>query len=296
MEAKYNIELQNRFQALEPGDDINSEWENIVDTINRSVEAIVGKRRGSRKERWITADTWRAIDERRVLKGKKEQAAKTRNDLDTITEEYKTKDKEVKQKCERDKARWFNQKASEAGEATKLGNTKALYRIVKELAGGNTKRPQIKLGNGKYATSHEQQMKRWEDHFAAVLNCPEPGEPHDFTQECLETPVLDVSLDPITEEEVQKAIKRLNNGKSSGIDHIQPELLKHAEAIVPHLTSLFNKVWRSKEVPSDWRNGIIIPLPKKGDLADCNNWRGITLLSVPGSLLYYTVGKTKEGP
>ena len=27
-------------------------------------------------------------------------------------------------------------------------------------------------------------------------------------------------------------------------------------------------------------NGMIVPLPKKGDFSDCNNWRSITLLSV----------------
>ena len=32
-------------------------------------------------------------------------------------------------------------------------------------------------------------------------------------------------------------------------------------------------------------NGMIMPLPKKGDLmSDCNNWRGITLLSVLGKV------------
>ena len=29
---------------------------------------------------------------------------------------------------------------------------------------------------------------------------------------------------------------------------------------------------------------MIITLPKKGDLSNCNNWRGITLLSVPGKV------------
>jgi len=32
------------------------------------------------------------------------------------------------------------------------------------------------------------------------------------------------------------------------------------------------------EVPADWKKGVIIKLPKKGSLKDCNNWRGITLL------------------
>jgi len=46
------------------------------------------------------------------------------------------------------------------------------------------------------------------------------------------------------------------------------------------LTKLCNDIWQTKNVQSEWRNGIIIPLPKKGDLTDCNNWRGIALLPV----------------
>ena len=37
-------------------------------------------------------------------------------------------------------------------------------------------------------------------------------------------------------------------------------------------------------MPEDWQKGIIIKLPRKGDLTICGNWRGINLLSVPGKV------------
>ena len=51
------------------------------------------------------------------------------------------------------------------------------------------------------------------------------------------------------------------------------------------LHSLFSKIWEKEEVPAQWREGIMIKLPKKGILRDCNNYRGIVLLSVPGKAL-----------
>jgi len=43
-------------------------------------------------------------------------------------------------------------------------------------------------------------------------------------------------------------------------------------------------IWEGREVPSDWQCGVIVPLPKKGDLSDCGNWKGITLLSILGKV------------
>ena len=107
---------------------------------------------------------------------------------------------------------------------------------------------------------------------------------HDFSGDTVNT--LEVNMEAFTVEEVKMAIKRLKNGKSAGIDGIQAELLKHGgEETTKKILQLCNRIWETGEVPRDWRDGIIIPLPKKGDLKDCNNWRGITLLSVPGKVM-----------
>ena len=43
-------------------------------------------------------------------------------------------------------------------------------------------------------------------------------------------------------------------------------------------------VWQSGDVVSDWRDAVIVPIPKKGNLRLCDNWRGISLLDVAGKL------------
>ena len=54
------------------------------------------------------------------------------------------------------------------------------------------------------------------------------------------------------------------------------------ETSVEMLYPLFRDIWEKEEVPADWKEGYLIKLPKKGDLASCSNYRGITLLSIPG--------------
>ena len=51
------------------------------------------------------------------------------------------------------------------------------------------------------------------------------------------------------------------------------------------LCHLFNMIWNSGTVQDEWRKRMIVRLPKKGDLSNCKDWQGITLLSVPGKVL-----------
>ena len=51
------------------------------------------------------------------------------------------------------------------------------------------------------------------------------------------------------------------------------------------LYELLGKIWETNELPDDWKEGYLIKLPKKGDLRECRNWRGIKLLSAAGKVL-----------
>ncbi|KAK3729227.1 hypothetical protein RRG08_016544 [Elysia crispata] len=50
------------------------------------------------------------------------------------------------------------------------------------------------------------------------------------------------------------------------------------------LHPLFIKIWEEDQVPTEWKEGYLIKLPKKGDLSSWSNYRGITLLSIPGKV------------
>ena len=50
------------------------------------------------------------------------------------------------------------------------------------------------------------------------------------------------------------------------------------------LTRVCQVVWKFGKTPRDWQTGVIIPIFKKGDRKQCTNYRGISLLSLPGKV------------
>ena len=89
----------------------------------------------------------------------------------------------------------------------------------------------------------------------------------------------------ITDEEVNHAIKELKRNKASGTDCLINELFMYSQKeFTSYITKLFNFVFDSGIFPSNWSEGLLIPIHKKGDLNTPSNFRGIVLLSVLGKL------------
>ena len=103
--------------------------------------------------------------------------------------------------------------------------------------------------------------------------------------ECL--PTMDELDSEPSVEELSKAIDSLASGKAPGNDGIPPDLIKHCKAtlLIP-LHEVFCQCWQEGAVPQGMGDSKIITLYKnKSERNDCNNYRGISLLSIVGKVL-----------
>ena len=78
----------------------------------------------------------------------------------------------------------------------------------------------------------------------------------------------------------------MKKGKSAGVDNIPAELVQAGgENVITILTTICNKIWRTREWPTPWIQSLVITLPKKGNLQQCQNYRTISLISHPSKVM-----------
>ena len=81
-------------------------------------------------------------------------------------------------------------------------------------------------------------------------------------------------------------LNKINVGKSIGPDEIYGKLLYEIRSeIAGPLTHLFNLSLSEGYIPQDWRDANVIPLFKKGNKNQAQNYRPVSLLSIVGKLL-----------
>ena len=87
---------------------------------------------------------------------------------------------------------------------------------------------------------------------------------------------------PILGKEVEAVIQSLKKGKSAGVDKIPAELVQAGgEDVITALMTICNKIWQTGERPTPWTQSLVITLPKKGNLQQCQNYRTISVNQQP---------------
>lgn len=170
-------------------------------------------------------------------------------------------------------------------DANDRGDIKSMYEKMKIAIGPRVKKvAPIKSKAGELIYDKSNQLDRWIEHYSDLYS----EERHlDDTVPLNSLPEMtELDIEP-TMDELSRALEQLSSGKAPGTDAIPAELLKlNKNAILPHLHRLLTQCWRDGVVPSAMKDANIITLYKqKGDKGDCNNYRGISLLSIAGKAI-----------
>ena len=85
---------------------------------------------------------------------------------------------------------------------------------------------------------------------------------------------------------MEAAVQSLTKGKLAGIDNIPAELVQAGgEDVITALTTICNRIWQTGEWPNPWTQSLVITLPKKGNLQQCQNYQTISLISHPSKVM-----------
>lgn len=272
-------ELETRAANISEGGSVEEQWTAIKNAFITTSENNLGELRTRRKQ-WITDETWRKIEERREAKAAIERA-KTRGAKALSRQRYSALEREVKRSCRRDKRAWADSLADEGEKAAATGDIRLLYDISRRLSGAkmNTTMP-VKDTTGQLLTDPTDQLKRWFEHFEQLfqVSTRPPTPQHDPPRV---RRISRVNTEAPSLHEIETAIQSMKSNKAPGVDRISAEMLKADPAISAQLLhQLFRNIWDTATFPADWMQGVLVKVPKKGDLTVCDNWRGIMLLCI----------------
>ena len=155
--------------------------------------------------------------------------------------------------------------------------------ITKAVGPGVKKTAFLKSLTGNILTDRNKQMEKWAEHYVELYS--------------RETVVTDKTLDGVRglplmgELDGQPIVEELSGAiDSPGSDVIPPEVMKCGKpALTKHPYKLLCLCWGEGSVPEGMHDNIATIYKNKGDHTDCNNYKGISLLSIVGEIFAHVV-------
>jgi Reverse transcriptase (RNA-dependent DNA polymerase) len=178
---------------------------------------------------------------------------------------------------------------------TRCPGSRQAWKVLRELDEPATAQPLDALVHpetGELCTDTADKLQALSSHFQSLLQpAAARSEAERAQRERSEATVAALRKESVghvdgldsefTDEEVRDALRCMKNHKAPGQDDMQAELalLKYGgQAGVQMICAVFNGVRHTEWMPAGWRDGVMVPLPKTGDLTDCGNYRGLTLM------------------
>ena len=115
----------------------------------------------------------------------------------------------------------------------------------------------------------------WKQNVDKLFNAENPREQLD------ELPTTEGPVECFSLDEIKRQIAKMGKGKTCGPDELPIEAVQIILEYKPKcIVEAFNNMLRTNKMPNDWRKSKMVPIFKgKGDALECNNYRGIKLMS-----------------
>ena len=281
--AELELQTWTDIKSYESIDQALLKFEELLMTVVNQYMPLKTKRVRKKHSPWLNEFIYKLIKERDKMKEK----AKF-NDSEIFWKEYKRLKNKVTLEIRKSKKKYYSEQLGQCRDRNQS------WKILKSV---------IPSSSSSSAFSHDPDENaklshEFNAHFANVAtNVRKKNGLHDIpienSNESLPFHVrhqFEFSL--VCEDEVLKHLYSLKNTKSVGIDNISSFILKtSAPVIVKSLTYLINKSLLEGIFPNRWKTAKIIPVFKKGDKMQPDNYRPISLLSCASKVLEKVVQK-----
>lgn len=289
--ANFRTKMRNGLEEKKQGaesQDIENKWNIFKTTLQECAKDLCGNRVKEKAKPWLDQECEDFIIKRREARAKWLKANRDEN-----REEYNDINRKTTRLLRQKKRNWLKSLVEKAEEDRTNNNARDFYRTTRFFRKEYKPKPYgVNNKDGNIITQPKEGLDRWKEYFEDLLNVTEANEEqrvkpkYQHVQPALEKPRL---------EDVKQAIKEMKNNKAPGEDGINAEMIKiGGDVTAKEILDLVLDIWEQKTTPKEWTEAIIIPIHKKGDKQECNNYRGISLLNCTYKILSKIILKRLE--
>jgi Reverse transcriptase (RNA-dependent DNA polymerase) len=288
LQGEVGRKYRNKIHELLESDRGNDQEQNMESKLTHIEQVIEKASKESlttvtttKRKKWLDEECMEEINKKKHLRRKYLQTGKEEDKW-----EYMKQRRNAKKVCRNKKRQHEENKIKAIEEKYNRQEIRNFYKDVKEIKKGHIQKPiYIKDEAGNLLGEESEIVQRWKQHFEELLKTNnEVDQQHeerkeDEDQQEKEGKENENKINAPTEAEIEDIIRKMKNNKSPGTNNITAEQLKYGGTTLKReITELIQEVWRTERMPEAWKNAVILPIHKKGDVSDCNNYRGIVLL------------------
>lgn len=255
--TKYTEAVKQNISEIKENDSTEAMYTKLQGALTSAADAVLPKESRKTKNEWMTDEILNMMDKRRQSR--------------RGSDEYKRINTEIRKKCRQQKELHYQKLCSEIEHLEKV-KPQLMHEKVREVT--NTKRniaqSCIEAKDGTKLIEDEQILLRWNEYIKDLFSDEERKKPT----------ITKKSGNQILEDEVQKALASMQNGKAAGPDGIVTEMLTAIEELgTKWVTILANKIYDDGRFPEMMCKSVFVAMPKKPGATKCENFRTISLMS-----------------